>query len=252
MTQENKQTILFDLDDTLIYCNRYFYLVINQFIDAMASWFGGCGISPDTIRDKQTEIDIAGVQVIGFASDHFPQSFVESYRYFSDLTGRARSAVEEDLLWKLGRSVYEHEVEPYPNMEETLNKLSEQGHDLHLYTGGELLIQQRKIKLMRLERYFGTRIYVRPHKNLEAMERILTEGGFPRSSTWMIGNSIRTDVLPALTAGINAIHMKSEEEWAYNIVNINVPPQGAFLTLSDLKDVPPNISDYVRRRSGQG
>jgi putative hydrolase of the HAD superfamily len=243
-----KQHILFDLDDTLIYCNKYFYHIIDQFSDAMSAWFRGYGISSEEIRNKQTEIDIAGVQAVGFTSEHFPQSFVDTYHYFSDLTGRPRSVIESDFLWKLGRSVYEHEVEPYPFMEETLDRLASSGHELHLYTGGELLIQHRKIKQMQLERYFDSRIYVRSHKNIQAMEDILTEGGFERDSTWMIGNSIRTDVIPALTSGINAIHMKSDSEWVYNIVGIDVEPKGAFFTLDQLRDIPDKIHGYVQNR----
>ncbi len=246
-----KQQLLFDLDDTLIYCNKYFYLVIEQFTDVMTDWFRGHNISAGTIRDKQTEIDIAGVHVVGFKSDHFPESFIETYRHFSNLVGRSRSIVEEDLLWKLGRSVYEHAVEPYPFMEETLDKLASDGHELHLYTGGELLIQQRKINQMQLERYFDNRIYVRSHKNIEAMESILSNGEFDRSSTWMIGNSLRTDVIPALTSGIHAIHMKTDSEWAYNIVGIDVEPKGAFFTLNQLSDVPDSIYGYVQSRQSQ-
>ncbi|MBD3918978.1 HAD hydrolase-like protein [Paenibacillus sp. PR3] len=244
-----KQTILFDLDDTLVYCNKYFYLVIEQFSDSMLTWFAGYPeITADIIKNKQTEIDIAGVHVLGFKSDHFPQSFIDTYVYFSDMTGRRRSPVEEDFLWKLGRSVYEHQVEPYPFMESTLNDLAEYGHQLHLYTGGELLIQRRKIDQLNLERYFGSRIYIRRHKNNEALESILHEGDFDRASTWMIGNSIRTDVVPALTAGINAIHMKVDTEWVYNNVEIAVQPQGAFFTLHQLPDVPPAIQRYVQDR----
>ncbi|SDX78098.1 HAD family hydrolase [Paenibacillus sp. CF384] len=243
-----KQSILFDLDDTLIYCNKYFYFVIDQFTDLMSDWFRGYGISAQEIRDKQTEIDIAGVHLSGFKSDHFPQSFIGTYQHFSDLLGRALSPVEVDMLWKLGRSVYEHEVEPYPFMEETLDELASKGHELHLYTGGEMLIQQRKIKEMQLERYFGPRIYVRSMKNVEAMENILREGKFDRKSTWMIGNSIRTDVIPALTSGIHAIHMKTDSEWAYNIVGIDVEPKGAFFTLDQLRDVPTSIHTYLNQR----
>lgn len=246
-----KQQLLFDLDDTLIYCNKFFYLVIEQFTDLMSDWFRGHNITTGTIRDKQTEIDIAGVHLVGFKSDHFPESFIETYRHFSDLVGRSRSIVEEDFLWKLGRSVYEHAVEPYPFMEETLDKLTSDGHELHLYTGGELLIQQRKINQIQLERYFDNRIYVRSHKNIEAMETILSEGQFDRSSTWMIGNSLRTDVIPALTTGINAIHMKTDSEWAYNIVGIDVEPKGAFITLSQLSEVPGSIHEYVQSRQSQ-
>ncbi|QHT61645.1 HAD family hydrolase [Paenibacillus lycopersici] len=243
-----KQTILFDLDDTLIYCNKYFFFVIEQFTDCMMDWFRGYGATPEEIRDKQTELDIAGVHIEGFKSDHFPQSFIDTYRYFSHLFGRSKSVLEEDLLWKLGRSVYEFAAEPYPFMEETLDELSGQGHDLHLYTGGELLIQTKKIKQMNLERYFGPRIYVRAKKNTEAMESILQEGQFDRRSTWMIGNSLRTDVIPALTNGINAIHMKTDSEWVYNIVGVDVEPKGAFLTLEQLSDIPDSIRSYVAKR----
>ncbi|XEC92550.1 HAD family hydrolase [Paenibacillus tarimensis] len=244
-----KQTILFDLDDTLIYCNKYFYMVIDQFVDLMSTWFAGYGLDADAIRDKQTEIDIAGVQANGFKSDHFPQSFIETYRYFSGMTGRSRTSSEEDLLWKLGQSVYDYEVEPYPNMEETLDRLAENGHELHLYTGGETLIQRRKIDRMQLERYFGPRIYIRRHKNNAALEQILSEGGFNREQTWMVGNSIRTDVVPALTAGIHAIHMKIDTEWLYNVVQFDIEPKGAFFTLERLIDVPDTIHGYLTRYS---
>jgi putative hydrolase of the HAD superfamily len=241
-----KQTILFDLDDTLIHCNRYFHLIIDQFASLMEEMFQPYRLTADEVRAKQTEIDIAGVQIVGFQSDHFPQSFVETYRYFADALGRPRSRQEEDAVWKLGISVYELETEPYPHMEETLRYLTEQGHELHLYTGGEPLIQRKKIERFQLERYFGDRIYVRRHKNVEALEGILQDLGVDRSMTWMIGNSIRTDVVPALTAGIHAIHMQAETEWVYNIVGIDVAPQGAFLRLHSLHEVPPAIETYVQ------
>lgn len=243
-----KQQIMFDLDDTLIHCNKYFYMVIDQFIDSMSTWFAGYDfVTADAVRDKQMEIDIAGVAVFGFKSEHFPQSFVDTYIHFSHLTGRKRSMTEENLLWKLGLSVYEHETEPYPNMEQTLFSLANSGHELHLYTGGELLIQRRKIERLHLERYFDSRIYIRRVKNNDALENILSTGIFDRSHTWMVGNSIRTDVVPALTAGIHAIHMRAQSEWEYNVIQIEVEPKGAFLTLDHLKDVPEAIHGYVNR-----
>lgn len=244
-----KQQILFDLDDTLIYCNRYFFLVLDQFVDTMTGWFSGSThITAEAVRDKQIEIDTASIAVNGFKSEHFPQSFIDTYSHFSHLTGRRRSPREESFLWKLGLSVYEHDTEPYPFMEETLDKLAEAGHELHLYTGGEQLIQRRKIENMRLERFFESRIYIRQLKNSDALEQILANGTFDRGLTWMIGNSIRTDIVPALTAGINAIHMKAPDEWHYNEIKINVKPKGAFITLDQLKDIPEAITQYWNRR----
>jgi len=240
------QRLLFDLDDTLVYCNKYFHFILDQFADEMTTWFASAGLSRETILNKHTEIDIAGVNVVGFQSEHFPQSFVDTYRYFSHLTGRTPSPIEEEKLWKLGNSVYELEVEPYPMMEETLYSLADSGHELHLYTGGDNVIQRRKIDSLKLDRYFEDRIYVRMHKNTSALEQILSEGGFDRSQTWMIGNSVRTDVLPALNCGIHAVYLKHDGEWTYNLVPIDAQPSGAFLTLTALPQVPPAIHDYLK------
>lgn len=245
MNRTMKQTLLFDLDDTLIYCNKYFHLILEQFADLMADWFGPYRISRDEIDRKHSEIDIAGVQAFGFKGDHFPQSFVDTYRYFLSLTGRPASHSEENQLWKLGHSVYEQEVEPYPHMDETLERLASDGHELHLYTGGEAAIQQNKIDRMNLQRYFGKRIYVRQHKNRDALERILNDGGFDRSATWMIGNSLRTDVMPALQCGIHSVYLKQEVEWKYNMVPIEATPSGAFLTLKALSEVPAAIHRFL-------
>lgn len=240
-----KQKIMFDLDDTLVYCNKYFHFILEQFMDEMTTWYSPAGVTRANIMEKQTEIDIARVHVQGFKSEHFPQSFIDTYRYFQNLTGRTPSPLEEDKLWKLGNSVYEQEVEPYPMMEETLDTLANRGHELHLYTGGDTLIQNRKIELMNLERFFEDRIYVRQLKNTEALEKILTDGQFDRFNTWMIGNSVRTDVLPALQCGIHAVYLKQEAEWTYNVIPIDATPKGALLTLTALPQVPPAIHHYL-------
>ncbi|MFD0958971.1 HAD family hydrolase [Paenibacillus chungangensis] len=243
-----KQQIMFDLDDTLIYCNKYFFYVIEQFADLLTEWFAHTGlVTKEEIRDYQMGRDTALISVSGFKSEHFPQSFIDTYIHFCDLTGRARHKKEQELLWKMGMDVYEHETEPYPYMEETLDKLAEAGHGLHLYTGGESPIQRRKIEAMGLEKYFGSNIYIRQQKNIEALEGILSKGKFQRDHTWMIGNSIRTDVVPALTAGIHAIHMQTKLEWHYNVVGIDVAPKGAFFTLELLKQVPEAIHQYLNR-----
>ncbi|RUS47120.1 HAD family hydrolase [Cohnella sp. AR92] len=240
-----KQTLLFDLDDTLIYCNKYFNLTLEQFADTMMDWFSSYGPSRAGILDKHTEIDIAGVKVLGFQSEHFPQSFVDTYLHYSSLYGREPNAKEQKLLWDIGISVYEHEVEPYPHMEETLGFLRDNGHELHLYTGGDPAIQRRKIERLELDRFFEDRIYVRMHKNTEALKGILAERSFEQGRTWMIGNSIRTDVVPALECGLNAIYMKRDREWTFNMVPIEAAPQGAFLTLTDLSEVPGAIEQYT-------
>lgn len=240
-----KQTILFDMDDTLIYCNKYFDLVIDQFADQMETWFHGYRLHVEEIKNKQTEIDLNRVLVSGFAPDHFPQSFVDTYNHYSDLTGREKRKGEAERLKELGATVYGHSIEPYPYMEETLRELQSEGHELHLYTGGDHNVQMRKVTEAGLQRFFGGRIHITRHKNEAFLESIVRSHSLDRSRTWMIGNSLRTDVIPALTCGIHAIFMPAELEWAYNQVEVNVEPKGAFLTLSSLHLIPEAIRDYT-------
>ncbi|WP_438446195.1 HAD family hydrolase [Gorillibacterium sp. sgz5001074] len=241
------QTILFDLDDTLIHCNKYFDAVLDQFADLLSVWFGAHRLGLEDIKKKQLEIDIAGVNIHGFTTDHFPVSLVKTYEYFSNLYGRERSQAEEEELLALGKSVYDLEVEPYPSMVETLDRLQADGHRLYLYTGGVTAHQHKKIKSVQLEKYFGDRIFVRQHKTAEALEEIVREMSFDRSSTWMIGNSIRTDVVPALKAGLNCIHIPAIQEWEYNNVEITEEPKGVFLRLQALSEVPDAISHSIVR-----
>ncbi|AEI45868.1 HAD family hydrolase [Paenibacillus mucilaginosus] len=244
-----KQTILFDMDDTLIHCNKYFDLVAEQFADQMETWFHGYHLSIDEVKKKQSEIDLERVLVSGFAPDHFPQSFVDTYEYYLNLTGRPRSEQEIERLRELGASVYGHGIEPYPHMEETLRTLQAEGHELHLYTGGEPTIQMRKVTEAGLQRFFATRIHITRHKNAEFLESLIRTNGWDRKVTWMIGNSMRTDINPALKCGINAIFMPAEQEWAYNQVELETEPAGAYFTLPSLNAIPDAIRSYTEPKA---
>lgn len=240
-----KQTILFDLDDTLIHCNKYFDIVVDQFADLITTWFGAFRLTADEVKVKQYEFDYAGVSKVGFAGKHFPRSLVETYEHYSAVTGRKTSSLERDKLYDLGSSVYSFpNIEPYPHMTETLERLRDQGHDLFLYTGGEETTQTNKVNRMGLDAFFGDRLFISSHKTTDVLESILAEQKFNRDTTWMIGNSIRTDVVPALETGINAIHIPAITEWQYNVVDIDVKPKRAFLRLNELADVPPAIRQY--------
>ncbi|UJF34240.1 HAD family hydrolase [Paenibacillus hexagrammi] len=242
-----EQTILFDLDDTLIHCNRYFDFVIDQFVDRMLTWFSGHQLTPQHIKKKQVEIDLAGVQIHGFKPERFPKSFVETYHWFSNVLGRETSETEEAHLMDLGHTVYSYTVEPYPLMHETLDALRSAGHKLYLYTGGDATIQMKKVADSGLHDYFDDRVFVTVHKTKEYMKSLVHEQRFDPRRTWMIGNSVRTDVLPALHAGIHTIYIPAHQDWEYNTGTIDVEPQGAFYQLESLREVPPTIDEYVKK-----
>jgi putative hydrolase of the HAD superfamily len=242
-----EQSVLFDLDDTLVHCNKYFDFVIDQFVDLMLTWYAGHGLSKQDIKKKQLDIDLAGIQIHGFMPERFPQSFVETYQWFAQHYNRPVSAKEQDWLMQLGHTVYSYTVEPYPLMNETLQILQQAGHQLFLYTGGDVSIQMKKIKDVGLDEFFQDRIFVTVHKTREFMNTLMQEQRFDRQHTWMIGNSITTDVLPALHAGIHAIHIPVADDWVFNNGTIDVTPKGAFYQLPSLLEVPETIQSYIEK-----
>ncbi|OBZ18121.1 HAD family hydrolase [Bacillus sp. FJAT-27264] len=246
------QQVIFDLDDTLVHCNKYFDLILGQYFELMAEWFQDYGLPTSDMRSKQAEIDVETVSTSGLASDNFPKSLIGTYHFFCTKYGRKADAFEEQQLMKLGMSVYDQEIEAYPGMVETLDTLKQEGHDLYLYTGGDDTIQQRKIEQMKLDVYFDDRIFIRKHKNVEALENILASGAFDRKVTWMVGNSLRTDVLPAVTAGINSIYLKQQNEWLYNMIELQREMQQSVKTISSIYEVPPVIRSAVQQIQSLG
>ncbi|MBT2757628.1 HAD family hydrolase [Mesobacillus foraminis] len=238
-----KQNILFNLDDTLAYCNRYFAQVIDKFAEQMTVWFDS--VSIDEFKRKQLEIDIKAIGKHGLASARFPESFVGTYNFFCDLTGREKKKEETDYLRQLGNQVFEIPVEPIPYMNETLTALKEEGHELYLHTGGDEANQQRKIAQLELTAYFENRIFISEHKDTTALSDILKTIDADPSMTWMVGNSLRTDIVPALEKNINAIYIPAESEWAYNVVDIELEPKSAFFTVNALHEVPDVIHRHI-------
>jgi putative hydrolase of the HAD superfamily len=239
-----KQNILFNLDDTLSYCNRYFSLVIDEFADQMMVWFDS--ITEEDIKQKQLQLDLVAISEHGLKSERFPESFVGTYKYYCDLTGREKKKDEIQYLRKLGFKVFEIPVEPIPYMNETLQRLKKEGHELYLHTGGDEANQRRKISQLELTTFFEHRIFISEHKDTTALSDILKTIKADPNVTWMVGNSLRTDIVPALEMDIHAIYIPAENEWKYNMVEVNVEHSSDFITVDSLQEVPDVIYNRIQ------
>ncbi len=237
--------LLFDLDDTLIHCNKYFDLVIDQFADLLETWFAGYRLTKDEIKKKQLELDLAGIHVHGFAAERFPESFAETYDHYSAMFERSSDPEERQRVLELGYTVYDSEFELYPNVVDTLSRLRSEGHLISLYTGGVEKIQRAKVAKVNLGPFFDDRIFVAQHKNASALEGILTRMGFDRSRTWMIGNSLRTDIAPAVTCGIGAVYIPPLSNWAFDLVDIPLEASERLLRLESISQVPAALAGRV-------
>jgi putative hydrolase of the HAD superfamily len=244
------QHLLFDLDDTLIYCNSHFTRVKSQFVARMISLFQAHGIREDEILHIQLHADLDEIQKFGLGKERFPNSLMTTYR---KLCERVNMPVDRKLLREieaLGYSVYDMPVVLYPHAWETLTVLRDQGHELYVYTGGDYEVQKRKLEESGLVEFFSPgRQFISTFKNGHVLESILTELRLPRMRTWMIGNSARSDIVPALAAGIHAIHIPDDSGWEYDYAEIRPNGASVFVELSSLAEVPPVIGSYASEYS---
>lgn len=240
------QHLLFDLDDTLIHCNRHFISTRDKFSEYVVELFDGYPVDKQMLLDTQNQVDIAGVQKLGLGRTRFPESLVETYRLVSAKFGRATAEHEENEIRSIGYSVYDYEVELYPYAMETLQVLKEERHHLYLYSGGDFQIQTQKVLDAGLDMIFPEdKRYITEHKNTLSLKKILKEASLRPQSTWVIGNSPRNDIRPALELGLHAIHLPDQFSWDYDQVEIDIPAKGHFTVLPSIKDVPDTISQAV-------
>jgi putative hydrolase of the HAD superfamily len=239
----NQQTLILDLDDTLIHCNKYFKESRNRFAKQMQKWFKL--VSKEEILKKQTEFDLNEVAQHGLHSSVYPQSLVLTYQYFCGKVGREMKETEINQVRNIGLSVFQKKVQPFPYMYKILNRLQKDGHQLHLFTGGDEANQHRKIEQLGLKDYFKKGIFIYEHKNTTALEKVLNNIKADKKNTWMIGNSLKTDIKPAMELGLNAIHIPAEIEWSYNTVDIDINQNAPFTQLKSLTHLP----RYLRERN---
>ncbi|MDI3256128.1 MAG: HAD family hydrolase [Kyrpidia sp.] len=238
-----REHIIFDLDDTLVHCNVHFLRVRRQFVDQMLRWFGRAGVTAREIWRLQARIDLEQVERDGLGKDRFPQSLVAAYRVFCGKFRRPTDAEEERALLSLGYTVYEYPVTLYPHAREILEHLHNQGHVLYLYTGGDPDVQLDKLTRSGLDRFFAPdRRFVTPFKDRAHLRHLMDRHGVPPFGGWMVGNSLRSDILPALELGLMAIHIPESQPWEFDHAVIPDVYHPRFRSVSELREVPAVIS----------
>jgi putative hydrolase of the HAD superfamily len=238
----NQQTLILDLDDTLIHCNKYFKESKNKFAFVMRKWFKN--LSKEELMRKKTELDIKNVEEHGLHSINYPVSLVETYLYFCKKYKKKLDNKKIEQIRQIGQSVFERKVEPFPHTFDVLHKLQNDGHRLCLFTGGDVANQLRKINQLNLEPFFTDGVFIFEKKDKQALKKVLYELKADKKFTWMIGNSMRTDIIPAIELGINAIHIPSEIEWSYNVMDVEIEPSGTFAQLPSLQELPGYLQEH--------
>lgn len=200
-----RQNLIFDADDTLWENNVYFEDAFEQFCDYLSH----SHMSGPQVRKVLDEIEIVNAKVYGYGSRNFARNLAECFHHLAE---RDVSPRDLDVVMDFAHHILEKPIELIEGVEETLAALSSR-HELTMFTKGDLEEQRLKIDRSGLGRYFQHTAIVK-EKNEPAYRQLAAERGFEPEGTWMIGNSPKSDINPALAAGLNAVFVPHARTWS--------------------------------------
>jgi putative hydrolase of the HAD superfamily len=203
-----RQHLVFDADDTLWENNVYFEEAFDQFCQFLAH----SSMTPQQIRSVLDEIEIVNAKLHGYGSRNFGRNLAACFEH---LVERDISPRDVDVVKQFAYEILEHPVELIEGVEETVAHLAER-HELTIFTKGDPEEQKLKIDRSGLARYFQHAEVVK-EKDEIAYRELANVRGFDPGKTWMIGNSPKSDINPALAAGLSAVFVPHERTWTLEL-----------------------------------
>lgn len=200
--------LVFDADDTLWENNVRFVRALDEFIEFLAH----PTLTGDDVRAEFLRVQRDNIASHGYGAGMFVRSMHDC---FAALSGPAApsSSVDErrDRIELIGRRLTDGEMELIPGVERTLAELK-QRHDLILLTKGSDQEQRPKVDRSGLSGYFRA-AHIVAEKDVTTYQWLLAEHDLDADTTWMIGNSPKSDIAPARAAGLNAVFIPHPHTW---------------------------------------
>ncbi len=229
----HKLTVLLDGDDTLWRTQEIYDGIKENF----AGLLYDTGIKEINLISRLDELDAQRVAIKGFTSDRFIESMLIIYAQFSKLYSLEWNVQVEkkiigfDETLKYMPPLYEDTIQALENLKKHAR--------LFLFSIGDQETQLSKIKKLGLAHFFE-KTHIVKTKNKDVLEIFITKLGVNTKHVWMVGNSIRSDVVPALSIGLNSI-LVDRGNWKYD--QCVLPEQGKlnYIRVKTLKDAADKI-----------
>lgn len=221
--------LIFDLDDTLIYTHRVFMRLTDEFLARMAAF----GFDDGDVYATMDEIDRGIVTAAdAYVPWAFPTAMRRTYRLYCQKYGVSYDAAAADGLERLGNGFRETAYQLLPGAKALLEQLSAAGHKLALLTQGDYDVQYYKIRQHDLARYFAA-VKVVAKKTPAVYNELMREYGFAPADTAVIGNSLKSEIAPALAVGARPILVTAAESWSFE----ETPVAGGYAVAQTLAEV---------------
>lgn len=211
--------LLIDADDTLWENNIYFERAVHEFI----TFLNHSSLQPAEVRAVLNEFE----HEMGYGSVNFTRSMLATYRHLAE-----HAFTDNDLarVRAFGSTIARHPIEVMNGVEETLAYLTPR-HRLILLTKGDEEEQKFKIENSGLASHFSS-ILIVAEKDRGTYLQLVQGMSLDPEFTWMIGNSPRSDINPALAAGLNAVFIPHPHTWQLEIQDLNHTGSGQLLQLN--------------------
>jgi putative hydrolase of the HAD superfamily len=221
-------TLLIDADDTLWENNIYFERAFDAFYDFLSH----STLTSAQVRDVLNEIESVNAKVHGYGSKNFGRNLQQAYRHLAE-----REIEDDDLrhVMSLAERILEEPIDLIEGVEDTLAYLSGR-HELTLFTKGHTEEQRLKLDRSGLGAYFAHTAIVK-EKDATAYSRLVEERGLRKHETWMIGNSPKSDINPALEAGLNAVLVPHPHTWVLERQDLREDASGRLLRVERFSDL---------------
>jgi putative hydrolase of the HAD superfamily len=229
--------IAFDADDTLWHNERLYQDVQRKIAQLAAPYSSGDGLIA-----RFDAADVQNIAFFGYGIKSFALSMIQAV---VDVTEGAIPSRELAHIVDFALEMIQAPIELLPHVAATIPTLAA-SHRLMIITKGDLLDQERKLERSGLAGYFPD-VEVVNHKTDAVYRAILDRRGIDPARFLMIGNALRSDIVPVLTLGGHAIHIPYETSWAHEHVPDEVLGALDYVTLPHMGDLPMAVAALERR-----
>ena len=219
---QGPQTLFFDADDTLWENNIYFERAIEGFLRLV----NHPTLTDAEVRQAFNELEQRRVRVHGYGTTSFRNSLLAAY---AELTSEHPGELQSARIHALAHAIVNARIELLPAVRETLADLSTR-HRLVLVTKGDRQEQLEKLGRSGLAPYFAETEVVW-EKHPEIYQEIRGRYACDPATTWMIGNSPKSDINPAIQAGLHAVYLPHPNTWVLESETIVSAPSGQHLVV---------------------
>jgi putative hydrolase of the HAD superfamily len=235
--------VAFDADDTLWHNERSYRDAREQFCRMLRG--AGVALTPDAIDVHINRTEVANLQHYGYGVSSFVLSLIETAL---DLTeGRISGGDLRDVI-ELAKAMHTEEIELFPGVRDLLTSLAAR-YPLMLITKGQLLHQTSKLERSGLRDCFRF-VEVVSHKTPEVYRTIVSRHRVEPGRFLMIGNSLKSDILPVLEAGGWAVHVPAELSWSHEDADLPAAPMPRYFAVPAIDHLPGAIATIEQAIAG--